>query len=390
VIQLPEGRRFGSFEHQMCAELVGKAENLSDRFMAGGREMPLDSEREIPLGAHSLRFGDIVALAGDFYAHLDDDAAQKLPWAWPRLGGFAGWLTGDYREPPLATAAGAEPRDILRIVERDKDAKHGAAGELCILVQDSVKGEYPARRYLALASQNFCHFGSQPPDGKPDDDRNTALKLYREYHRRALTEAAAAGDDEQGLLRALATDAFGCHFLTDLFASGHMRVPRRELGEKNGILRGALWRAHRMHKEDNQLGLWVAARGTVAAQRRLVWRAYGDGMLRSDEAQTHKRQVQEAVRRSAAEVFAASVGEAFPAEQTGEWLVPFPLCAGEGPRASDEVLGDADPATTNHYPMYWLLANGHIASRVGGPSEGAYRYKAGFGDERDLDFGTVP
>jgi len=389
AVETGEGRRFGSYEHQMCADTVGLDEN-GGRLEIAGLVMPITRDDLLPVAGHRLRFGDIIALAGDFYAHLDDDAERDFGWAWPVIGGFSGWLAGRNYQEPLAASEAAESEDILGVIARDRDADHGVAGETCALVRDSIAGRYPARRYLALASQNFCHFGSQPADGSRDDERNLALRLYSAYHKRALAEARAAGGDRRGLLAALACDAFGCHFLTDLFASGHMRVPRRELADHGGILVGSLHRSHAMHAEDNRLGLWCAARGTADGARRTVWRAFGDGMLRTDEAAAHRQQVREAVRRSAAEVFAASRGVRVEPERTGEYLIPQPLASGERPRAGDVVLGDLDQSVANHYPRYWLLADGHIANRVGGPDEPGYRYRAGLFDVRELDFGDAP
>lgn len=388
-VETDEGRRFGSFEHQMCANTVGLDKEGQPESMQGA-VAPLNKDELLRVGNSELRFGDIIALAGDFYAFYDARAVKELSWAWPELGGFTGWLSGrDYREPSLASAEAKDSANILEIIKRDKDADHGVAGEMCQLVDDSVKGTYPARRYLALASQNYCHFGSQPADGTVDDERNLALQLYRAYHKRALEAARAAGDDQRALGEAFACDAFGCHFLTDLFASGHMRVPRRELGEKYGILIGALRKSHAMHAEDNAHGLWVAARGSLGSNARIVWRAYGDGMLRTDQAATHLAQVTEAVRLSAREVFAASCGVSVMENECAEWWLPHPLAAGETPRASDQVLGDADPTVANHYPLYWLLPTGDIATRVGKRHESRYRFKTGLLQSLDIEFGQV-
>lgn len=102
-------------------------------------------------------------------------------------------------------------------------------------------------------------------------------------------------------------------------------------------------------------------------------------MLRTDEAASHLLMVTEAVRRSVAEVFAASRGRATPLEERAEWLIPHPLAAGELPRSSDEsVDGSPSPATLpNHFPMYWLLPNGKLAERIGDRSTSRYRYKIG-------------
>lgn len=370
----PEGKRFGSFEHILCAERVGR-DIAGKPLKIRGIECRVSAETQLAFGGKAFNFGQIIALAGDFYAHFDDRAATEFAWAWPKLGGFVGWLASDYRAPTLDGDDPAVPTDILRIVERDKDASRGTAGEFAMLAFDALRSAYPARRYLALASQNFCHFASQPPDGAIDDTRNLALTLYQAYHVRAISMARAAKDSpagEDAFRLAVACDAFGCHFLTDIFASGHMRVPRRELSTKHGILRGALRMAHAMHGEDNRLGLWCTTRGLNPPGNRTVWRAFGDGYLQRDEARPHLVRVQEAVRSSVAEVFAAYCGAADAGEAPATAHVPVPLPPGDGPTAADTADTKVAPSTKNHYPMYWLTADGCIARREGGPDSPNY------------------
>lgn len=383
-----EGTRFGSWEHTMCARLVGK-DRGGESLIREGVNAWFDSESELSIGESVLRFGEVIALAGDFYAHLDEVAANAFAWAWPEAKGLLGWVAGDYRAATLAGDAPEVTRAILDVVSRDKDKAGSAGQEVRTVVVDGIFGRYPARRYLALASQNFCHFGAQPPDGTVRDADNEALRLYRAYHGRALEEAAAAvhsPNTKAAFERALATDAFACHFLTDLFASGHIRVPRRVLGERYGIIRGALHMAGMMHGEDNQLGLWCTPRTPTGDGSRVVWRAYGDGALRKTEAVVHLAQVQEAVRRSVAELFTvyaaafmrgASVDDALAmivAGDRAEALIPVPLPAGAMPRAGD-VMPDGSPAPEvqpNPWPRYWLLADGRLAERLGGPDENRY------------------
>src|SRR5262249_54435026 len=157
------------------------------------------------------------------------------------------------------------------------------------------------RRYLALASQNYCHFAAVPSNKPGGID---AMRVYNAYHTRALKEASMAHGTSSPAVAfrcALAADAFGCHFLTDSFPSGHMRVPRRQLAKRYGILRGSLKMSKSMHDEDNTRGLWCSTLATKSSKRRMVWRAFGDGQLRKAEATAHLRQVQEAVRRSTGE-----------------------------------------------------------------------------------------
>jgi hypothetical protein len=66
---------------------------------------------------------------------------------------------------------------------------------------------------------------------------------------------------------AIAQLAYGMHFLTDAFAAGHMRTPRRAVGPSGSLLSGV------MHDLENELGL------TVQNGFNQRWRAFGDSHL---------------------------------------------------------------------------------------------------------------
>lgn len=369
------GLRFGSFEHITCADEIGfdaKGRTLS----FSGRRAPFNRDTKLTVGPHSLTFGEIVALAGDYYAHLDKQAAQEFKDAWPHPTGAVLALAGDYREPVLCEDTTQIVDDILKTTYRNKNASQSKLSEAKSLATGGLFGNYPVRRYLALASQNFCHFASQPATGALDDEANEALRWYLAYHKRALELAgrAHAAQQEEHLFEALVIDAFACHFLTDQFATGHMRVPRRKLGERFGVFRGALGMAHEMHCEDNMLGLWLTTRHPHSP--RLVWRGYGDTMLFIDEAKLHLKQIKEAVRRSTAEIFARACGVAIGPSDAAEAMIPVALPAGEAP-AADDVYPSAEagqPAgSPNHFPKYcWVKDRDLVARRVGPPERNAY------------------
>jgi hypothetical protein len=370
----PSDRRFASAEHMVCAELVGLDEAGAPLYV-GGIKAPFINATPLPVGQNSLPFGNIVALGGDFYAHLDDAATGAFGWAWPEIEGLAGWLVGDYRAMTLAGDTREAVRVLLKAIDRDRDAHRNAAGEFVALALDTLERAYPARRYLALSSQNYCHFVCPAP-GRGDGD-NEALRLYRAYHARALDAARAARDQadaEAALLGAIAIDAFGCHFLTDLFASGHIRVPRRVLGERYGILRGSLYMSLRMHNEDNEAGLWCTTR--LATTPRQMWRAFGDGKLRSEVASCHRQRVREAVRRSAEEVFRAYCGVAMPMDMRAEAILPVPLPPGTKPSATDQAPEGCTMSDhpANGWPMYTFARSRLLIERDGPPSVNRYRY----------------
>ncbi len=95
-------------------------------------------------------------------------------------------------------------------------------------------------------------------------------------------------------------NAFADHFLTDLFAAGHVRTPRRALwktpytvaGETGLLTRAA-------HNEDNRYGLHVSnARGDH-------WVAFGDGKELDDVNAQNFTLAIAAVQASADEVYQA-------------------------------------------------------------------------------------
>jgi hypothetical protein len=373
----PDNRRFASIEHMRCADLVGLDEQGAQLVVAG-IVAPFTGASPLPCGNKELTFAQIVALGGDFYAHFDDAAGAAFAWAWPEVRGLAGWVARDYRAVTLAGDAPSGTEQLLAVIERDRDRHPNVAGEFARLALDAADG-YPARRYLALSSQNVCHFACPEPGGE-----NPALALYEAYHARAIAMARAAQSDvqaEAALRAALAVDAFGCHFLSDLFASGHMRVPRRVLSKRYGILRGALHMSLRMHNEDNEAGLWCTTRTPTAPRR--VWRAFGDGMLAKDEAACHLRQVQEAVRRSAEEIFRAYCGAEMPPGPRAVDLVPQPLPPGDSPDTIVDVPPEGCPWPTdmpNGWPMYAIAPSGRVIERAGTASENRYRYVDGVFD----------
>lgn len=362
--------RFEPAEHSLCAAFVGREAAIDGaaELRFGERVAPAFDAR-LPVGTQRLTFGEIVALAGDFYADLDAPARQAFDWAWPQVPALY-----DFRKVSLAEDDDAQVARLQELIRREP-GEAGLAEQFAAGALDALAG-YASARCAVLAAYNHCHFAC-PESGAAG---NPALRLYRAYHQRALAEARAAAERygaeaEDGLRAALAADAFGCHFLTDLFASGHLRVPRRLLQEQGGTLIGGR-RSHRMHQEDNARGLWVTT--LVPSRPRVVWQALGDARLR--DAPLHLAQVQEAVRRSAGEVFATWCGEPWPQQHAAEALLPVALAPGEQLRHSD-VLPDGSvapaDASPNHWPLFWFSSEGRVLRRVGAGALGEYQVLGG-------------
>jgi len=111
--------------------------------------------------------------------------------------------------------------------------------------------------YGELGLRNAAHF-------TPDN-----WNAFEKAHQAALQRVHDLELNDFGPIPAdaVARTAYGMHFMTDAFASGHIRTPRGVLGQRGAFL------AKVMHDIDNKVGLWVK-NGFGE-----VWRAFGDGYL---------------------------------------------------------------------------------------------------------------
>jgi hypothetical protein len=81
---------------------------------------------------------------------------------------------------------------------------------------------------------------------------------YKAGHRVALNLASTATNETE-LRYAYAIDAFANHFLTDLFSTGHLRVPRRAMHmDILPIYTAPDFCSQAMHDEDSATGLIVS------------------------------------------------------------------------------------------------------------------------------------
>jgi hypothetical protein len=157
---------------------------------------------------------------------------------------------------------------------------------------------------------------------------------------------------------AVASTAFGLHFLTDSFSAGHMRVPRAQLG-----LQGAL-AAKLMHDTDGYYGLLV--KDGFGNQ----WRAYGDGKLRKVSLDGQETKILDAIKKKGAAIntdpdanwerVKAAVGAAFKQlhYEAQRYYSPPPTQSTEPLRDVQSVLGANRTATE----LKWdYLATGDAA-----------------------------
>lgn len=203
-----------------------------------------DIRLRLPNGVE-LSFGQICALAGDFYG------VPEKPIIDPTENADKTPLRRERFMEAYATLANADKEELNKIVEVMKkewgpieDALEDKKWKVAVSVDDrivpyQVYKEHEASlckewdqimggkwiwqvpivfgRHMKLASSNYDHFMPSAKD---------AYLVGHELAREKAKKASKAEKHEEKLMllkEAYSIDAFACHFLTDSFASGHIR-----------------------------------------------------------------------------------------------------------------------------------------------------------------------
>jgi outer membrane protein OmpA-like peptidoglycan-associated protein len=164
-------QRWSGFEHEQLGDATGAT---------------------IDIGGVQLTWGQVVAIAGDEYATVED-------------------LRRDVR-----TDAG---KARLRARLEHAGVRAPIDGALQFSHPDDAGRSNST--YVGLALENVSHFAAG----------GTARETWQSHHHRALAAAILSGlDADPGLWQeAQLVEAFGQHFLTDMFSAGHVRTPRRQI-----------------------------------------------------------------------------------------------------------------------------------------------------------------
>lgn len=170
----PAVSRFGAREHQSLGDDATGTEKLSEF-----------AEFEAEHGP--ITFGDMVMLAADLFASVDEVREHMKTQAGRARVAYARWWTSGKN--------GDEPA-----------------------VDDSVKKSVE-NRYRELAAQNATHFSAG----------GTANDAYSKAHGAALTKAFIRGMTGDSIDEAVTEEAFSQHYLSDMFSAGHVRTPRTEI-----------------------------------------------------------------------------------------------------------------------------------------------------------------
>jgi hypothetical protein len=198
--------------------------------------------------------------------------------------------------------------------------------------------------YTDLLKTNYDHFAPY------------AKVAYRAGHELAMDMAKLAAKTPQEnekyrlLMLAVSLEAFAGHYSTDLFSSGHMRVPRAELpvyaskhpgaglGEKqlistfSGLASLGHVLVHEQHDEDGRLGLWVSNQVNPEP-----WQAFGDGDFFEEKSEPNRAMAIDMVKKGLEEVMAVFINQSHKATNFYQryW-----------PQVEDPKLG------RNHYAMF--------------------------------------
>jgi hypothetical protein len=229
-----------------------------------------------------LSYGDILALAGDYFA-----AKEPIATAASKQEGRNRFLEA-YNS--LATTTQATVKDIFKINQQS----YVSNPSLNEYIQQFLLVKTLGMKYFNITNNNLDHF------------EEWSTTAYQIGHTVAL-EMAVKGyallqqnNFEQAnyyLNLAYQMNAFACHFLSDSFSSGHMRelTLRKDMSAKYGVLGGIL--INSMHDEDNKLGVNVTNRNGD------IWTAYGDDSYATAPDSTNRKLQYQALQASADEIY---------------------------------------------------------------------------------------
>jgi hypothetical protein len=306
----------------------------------------------------ALTYGQIIALAGDFYADSNHPISNQVG-----LAAQKSQVTANFNSLAVGQASKTEAPQLLAVMQQEISASQlaelrGLQPSAPYYVKSSswdlqyngiTGGSYSTNkipgRYELIAATNWDHFGAD------------AITSYTAAHAAALDLAVKDGGTAQ-LDQAYALNAFADHYLTDLFSSGHLRTPRRQLYERQFGPTGPLvypWNsaatldsaisgllARCMHDEDSLNGLWVRnSKGDS-------WLCYGDARYRDPENYANAALVQQSVRISTDEIYQAFTTKKLPATYAALTLCP---------------LLDRNWNSTENYSPLFLLSGTNVLNR---------------------------
>ena len=274
-----------------------------------------------------LTFGQILALAGDFYGiptkpisdqpdkiRAFDEAFDTLDRGKTQeIGKILGIMEEEFQTIKQAILAG-DPAHVAYEKYGDKwNAQYNAA------TGGSPNSDYYLYisswgRFMWLVSYNWNHFGKHAHVVYAAG-LSLAMETAAAGHGRSDSPASAA------LQRAYMYLAFACHYLTDSFSGGHLRTPRRHLHDFSAPHTSTTHFApdacsNLMHNEDSYNGVWVH---NDAGDN---WIAFGDGRYFDEANRANRNVMRAAVREAIRDVHEAFKSGTVPASPQSMRLLP--------------------------------------------------------------------
>lgn len=301
-----------------------------------------------PPATFALAYGQVIALGGDFYGNPEkpicksaepvrqfSENFEQLAKAKPEEVAKILAVANKFEFVPIERLPpNYEPSGVYAAMTTTPP--HWVSDEDRAFDEATGGTQIKNGRYLELAKTNFDHFGL---------DAVTAYEAGHQLAQEAAVAAKSIVDPHvraQMLARAYAINAFADHFLTDLFAAGHMRTPRRALYESawNPVTAdGASLCAKQMHDEDNKFGLWVE--NNVGDK----WVAYGDARYRDLWNAAGRVVLRKAVQQSMNDIWSAfSTKQIKDAKEVLKYVAKVVWRIGEPAQRED-------PA--NWAPLFW-------------------------------------
>lgn len=348
-------KRFEGAEHR-CAANADKITLLDPGNDTAITFMEVDIWKLVLYGANGVRlgtFGDVVAMAGDFFAPDNKNEIICLgPTPEDRRARFYDSVsTMDQAQQPgvdeiiqefdneLAGIKGKEQTTIVWQVYR----KFSFAKFLFTLAAGSLNNTVFAKQIFDRLVANFDHFGTcgQLAYGTghfeactlAETAGNTVRSVFNNMASTAPQRQAALSAANSSLIRAYFLDAFSLHFLSDQFAAGHLRTPRAALVNQCADTPGGLL-ANYQHDEENRNGLHVVNRLGKK------WISYGDSNVFDVRNLENLQTVHSAIHASRVEVVAAFQGLGVPSigNETALLFVP--------------EIDENDPANAQQCPLF--------------------------------------
>lgn len=209
--------------------------------------------------------------------------------------------------------------------------------------------------YLQLSKNNVDHFAGSAKIAY-QAGHELALDVIKQIQELSSQQPIDETKINRLIHLTLAIEASAGHFLTDAFASGHIRVPRKELYELKTLFGIPVPSAITglftlvMHNEDGKNGLWVTDKFSQKE-----WKAYGDDSLLTGKSKDNREKVCAAAKMGLLEVI-SQIKKALPNKTEN----PLPLSRwGE----VYELFPIPCDYKNQNQPLFKLDANGRLLRR---------------------------